>query len=99
MGSGGVSPWQKHYHSDANSIKRGEVTITRRGSRVLVAAPYDERFRLGAHAIVGARWKRSIRVWSFPITECFEVCKLINEVFGGNWIPAWLSEMGGGEKV
>ena len=92
MKTGDVAAWQKHYHSDPASLKRGEVTITRRGSRVLVAAPFNEDFRREAKRILGWRWRGAAKVWSFPVIETGELRELIAHVYGPRWVPTWMQE-------
>jgi len=87
-----INPWQRHYHSDPASLARGEVTITRRGKRIIIACPYQEAFKLGARSIAGASWRGSIRVWSFPTAQRGAVRDLVARVFGGQWLPDWLVE-------
>jgi hypothetical protein len=87
-----INPWQRHYHSDPASLGRGEVTVSRRGTRIIVAAPYDEAFRTGARGIDGVSWRGAVKVWTFPRAEWEKVRDLIVDVFGVQWIPEWMRE-------
>lgn len=89
------SNWQRHYHSDRASLRRGEVTITRRGSRVLVACPYREDFIAGARGILDWKWRGAVKVWSFPTSEMSEVRDLIDHIFGREWVPQWMQDWRG----
>lgn len=91
-GARDASPWRSHYRSDDKSIAMGLVTITRRGSRVLIAAPFNEDFRREIKGIPGSSWRGNIQLWSVPETGIGELRDLIGHVYGPRWVPTWMQE-------
>ena len=84
----------RHYH------KRGEVRVISRGTRILVAAPYNEEFRQRARMVYDNHWRAAVKVWSFPMNKLGEVRDAIDAVYGREAVPQWMRErdIDGGER-
>lgn len=84
--------WTDMYHGNAETHDTSGVRIARRGTRILVMAPYSEELRHGMKALCGARWKPAIKAWSVPGAERKPLRLLLCQTFGNQVVPTWMWE-------
>ena len=60
------------------------VEVRRVMTRIQVRAPYNERFVVKAHDL-GGRWRKRLRVWSFPGSKYTEVLETCNTLYGSSF--------------
>jgi hypothetical protein len=56
------------------------VRVSQRHATLIVSAPYDPRFVVGAKKL-GGRWDPAARVWSVPLAERAQLRTLLVEVY------------------